>query len=152
MASFAPGNFLLGQNLRNFFLLNFSDIRSWLKWSCSCNEMLWLWMCQSPYSTCSVQQVQPVLNALSLAVHTPTFFLVCGTQKDMTAQQRGDTAVTTALRQDESQTLSHTSVLWTPLFMTCLCNAQRLMHLEGNHRKRCAVFVQKLIIHVSQTP
>lgn len=59
------------------------------------------------------------------------FCLVYGTQKDMIAQQRWDTALTTALRQDESWTLIHTNVLWTPLYMTCLCSAHRLILWRG---------------------
>lgn len=81
------------------------------------------------------------------------FCPVYGTQKDMTAQQMQDTALTTALRHTESWTSIPISVLWTPPFITSpLLRCTKTPIFERNHRKRCAVFVQKLIIDVSQTP
>lgn len=45
MASFAPGNFLLGQNLRIFFSFEFLWHTQLIEVTCSHNELLWLLMC-----------------------------------------------------------------------------------------------------------
>lgn len=87
---------------------------------------------------------------LSFAVSTHKYF---SASRRTWQNSRGETALTIASRQAESSTSELTSVLWTPPFTTCLLLRCIMTHIfERNYRKRCVVFVQKLIIDVSQTP
>lgn len=99
-----------------------------------------------------MQLVQSVLNVLCFAVHTHTFLsgLWHPEGHESTAEMRHSTNNCTEtgwiLDFDPHQRPLDSPVHDMPLQCT------KTHTLEGNYRKRCAVFVQKLIIDVSQTP
>lgn len=146
------GTFCLGRIWGSFFLLNVSDIHSWLKWPCSPNELLWLLMCP--------KQIFELFSAAGPACPECTEFCSAHTYflSDLWHPEGHDSTA-----EERHSTSNCTETGWISDFEPHQCPLDSPVHdmplqctkthtLEGTHRKRCAVFVQKLIIHVSQTP
>lgn len=152
MASFAPGNFLLGQNLKIFFSFEFLWHTQLIEVTCSHNELLWLLMCPKQIFELFSAAGPACPECTELCCAHTFFFSVLWHPEghDSTAEVRHSTNNCT-----ETGWISdfdpHQCPLDSPVHdMPLQCTKTHT--LEGNHRKRCAVFVQKLIIDVSQTP